>query len=46
MCAERRRPAVGRRFEYVLWASVIGLLIRNVIGLPPLFRPGMASYEF
>jgi uncharacterized integral membrane protein (TIGR00698 family) len=32
--------------EYVLWAIVIGLLIRNVIGLPALFRPGVASYEF
>jgi len=32
--------------EYVLWAIVIGLLIRNVVGLPALFRPGVASYEF
>ena len=32
--------------EYVLWAIVIGLVIRNVIGLPALFRPGVASYEF
>ncbi|MFC0543376.1 YeiH family protein [Kutzneria chonburiensis] len=32
--------------EYVLWAIVIGLLIRNVIGLPALFRPGVAGYEF
>lgn len=32
--------------EYVLWAIVIGLVIRNVIGLPVVFRPGVASYEF
>jgi uncharacterized integral membrane protein (TIGR00698 family) len=32
--------------EYVLWAIIIGLLIRNVVGLPALFRPGVASYEF
>jgi uncharacterized integral membrane protein (TIGR00698 family) len=32
--------------EYVLWAIIIGLLIRNLVGLPALFRPGVASYEF
>ncbi|MFC0436970.1 YeiH family protein [Kutzneria buriramensis] len=32
--------------EYVLWAIVIGLVIRNVVGLPALFRPGVATYEF
>ncbi len=32
--------------EYVLWAILIGLLISNVIGLPTLFRAGVATYEF
>ena len=32
--------------EYVLWAIVIGLLISNTAGLPRLFRPGVATYEF
>ncbi|QKT06348.1 YeiH family protein [Gordonia sp. X0973] len=32
--------------EYVLWAIVIGLLITNVIGLPRIFRPGVATFEF
>jgi uncharacterized integral membrane protein (TIGR00698 family) len=32
--------------EYVLWAIVIGLLISNTVGLPRLFRPGVATYEF
>src|SRR5438045_553990 len=33
-------------FEYVLWAIVIGLIIANTIGVPKLFRPGIATYEF
>lgn len=32
--------------EYVLWAIVIGLVISNTIGIPSIFRAGVASYEF
>lgn len=32
--------------EYVLWAIVIGLAISNTIGIPSIFRAGVASYEF
>jgi uncharacterized integral membrane protein (TIGR00698 family) len=32
--------------EYVLWAILIGLLIANTVGIPELFRPGLATYEF
>jgi uncharacterized integral membrane protein (TIGR00698 family) len=32
--------------EYVLWAIVIGLFITNVIGLHPIFRPGVLTYQF
>ncbi|QIS08186.1 putative sulfate exporter family transporter [Nocardia arthritidis] len=32
--------------EYVLWAILIGLVITNTIGLHPIFRPGVATYEF
>jgi len=32
--------------EYVLWAILLGLLISNVIGLPQIFRAGVATYEF
>src|SRR5713226_4082259 len=32
--------------EYVLWAIVLGLLISNVIGVPEVFRAGVATYEF
>jgi uncharacterized integral membrane protein (TIGR00698 family) len=32
--------------EYVLWAIVYGLLVSNVIGLAPIFRPGVDTYEF
>jgi uncharacterized integral membrane protein (TIGR00698 family) len=32
--------------EYVLWAIVIGLLITNTVGLHPIFRPGVLTYEF
>jgi uncharacterized integral membrane protein (TIGR00698 family) len=31
--------------EYVLWAIVLGLAISNTIGVRPLFRPGVATYE-
>jgi len=32
--------------EYVLWAILIGLLISNSIGIPAIFRAGVATYEF
>ena len=32
--------------EYVLWAIVIGLLLSNTIGIPRIFGPGVATYEF
>lgn len=32
--------------EYVLWAIIFGLVIANTIGLPKIFRPGVATYEY
>ncbi len=32
--------------EYVLWAILIGLAISNTVGIPALFRSGVATYEF
>ncbi len=32
--------------EYVLWAILIGLVIANTVGVPRLFKPGVATYEF
>jgi len=32
--------------EYVLWAILYGLIVANVFGVPALFRPGVATYEF
>ena len=32
--------------EYVLWAIVIGLIISNTVGVPRIFAPGVATYEF
>ena len=32
--------------EYVLWAILLGLLISNTVGLPAIFRRGVATYEF
>ncbi len=32
--------------EYVLWAIVFGLIVSNTVGLPEVFRPGVATYEF
>jgi len=32
--------------EYVLWAIVIGLIVANTIGVPKIFRAGVATYEF
>ena len=33
------------RVEYVLWAIILGLLLSNTVGVPRLFRPGIATYE-
>lgn len=32
--------------EYVLWAILLGLFIANTVGVPDIFRPGIATYEF
>lgn len=32
--------------EYVLWAIVLGLLVANTTGVPAVFQPGLATYEF
>ncbi len=32
--------------EYVLWAILFGILISNTVGLPRIFRAGVATYEF
>src|SRR5438270_13399809 len=32
--------------EYVLWAILLGLAISNTVGVPEIFRPGVATYEF
>ena len=32
--------------EYVLWAIGIGLVIANTVGVPKIFQPGLATYEF
>ena len=32
--------------EYVLWAIIIGLIIANTTGVPRIFVPGVATYEF
>ena len=32
--------------EYVLWAILIGLVIANTVGVPQIFRAGVATYEF
>ncbi len=31
---------------YGLWAIVIGLIIANTVGVPKIFRAGVATYEF
>src|SRR5207237_1672127 len=31
--------------EYVLWAILIGLAISNTVGIPEIFRAGVATYE-
>ncbi|AFY76734.1 putative membrane protein [Pleurocapsa sp. PCC 7327] len=32
--------------EYVLWAILFGTIIVNTVGIPKIFRPGVATYEF
>jgi uncharacterized integral membrane protein (TIGR00698 family) len=32
--------------EYVLWAILLGLVISNTVGVPEIFRSGVATYEF
>jgi len=32
--------------EYVLWAILIGLAISNLVTVPKIFQPGIATYEF
>lgn len=32
--------------EYVLWAILLGLVISNSVGVPEIFRSGVATYEF
>ncbi len=32
--------------EYVLWAIIIGLVISNLLAVPKIFQPGVATYEF
>ena len=32
--------------EYVLWAILLGLIIANTVGVAPIFRRGVATYEF
>src|SRR5258706_15289298 len=32
--------------EYVLWAIVLGLVVSNTVGVPAIFRAGVATYEF
>src|ERR1700719_902194 len=32
--------------EYVLWAILLGLVISNSVGVPEIFRAGVATYEF
>jgi len=32
--------------EYVLWAIAFGLIVSNTIGVPPIMRAGVDTYEF
>ena len=32
--------------EYVLWAIVFGLFVGNVLRVPEVFKPGIATYDF
>jgi uncharacterized integral membrane protein (TIGR00698 family) len=40
------RHLVLPNIEYVLWAILFGILIANTVGLPRVFRAGVATYEF
>ncbi len=42
----RTHHLVLPNIEYVLWAILFGALIANTIGLPRIFRAGVATYEF
>ncbi|NUQ29536.1 MAG: putative sulfate exporter family transporter [Acidobacteriaceae bacterium] len=33
------------QIEYVLWAIILGLIVSNSVGVKPIFRPGVATYE-
>jgi uncharacterized integral membrane protein (TIGR00698 family) len=51
--AEQGIAALGKwrgwalpNIEYVLWAILFGLIVANAIGVPPVFRAGVATYEF
>lgn len=37
---------IAPNIEYVLWAILIGMSISNTIGVPGVFKPGIATYEF
>src|SRR5437588_9194460 len=32
--------------EYVLWAIVFRLIVANTVGVPQIFKPGIATYDF
>ena len=32
--------------EYVLWAILYGLILTNLVRVPAVFRPGVATYDF
>src|SRR5438132_1953551 len=34
------------QIEYVLWAIVFGLIVANTVGVPQIFKPGIATYDF
>src|SRR5215469_15192000 len=38
--------AIVPHVEFVFWAIVIGFVIANTVGVPAIFRDGVATYEF
>ena len=44
-CAKANR-LVPPNIEYVQWAILFGLIVSNTIGVPSIFRAGVATYEF
>ena len=38
-------PIPFAHIEYVLWAIILGLAVSNFVGVAPIFRPGIATYE-